>query len=501
MEPTNAEQANIVTMAALLDWADVSDTPYATPVVALSTASPRSEFLTHIGLGPSHHYRLLGILPTKDFELGIGSLEMNGVPMTLGARGSLLLAHATARCMCKLDPWPSMAAPSTFTLGPAPPLLSNPGVGAPGLVNTPTIKLGKIIDQASPAEITYLPHPEFQKMYDTYVRVMQEPPAEEIAATVEQLSGMKHVLESGRAPFADFSIFGPHGTRTFKKVNLCGLTMDSAGNFQQVELFGPPTVEAWMASYDVLSTTLIMLDAVSRPRLAAYRKKIERYASQYGASVWHLLYQADVRCRQEHMEALNYRLAAAHTAAMSFVPPHASSYDPAKPWDAVWAETLGREDQDWWSKEFETPAILIITRTSKLGDSIGGDAPISAGLNVGAGSSGDHQRRPAPQPHAPGGGARKTKKGHKKQSVGPQVSGEHGMKTNRTGKPLCSDFQHGNCDQAGSQNSCPRHSGQVHQCSRCLDPRHGAFGPNKKCTEKQSTASTRQGKGRGKGKK
>ena len=54
---------------------------------------------------------------------------------------------------------------------------------------------------------------------------------------------------------------------------------------------------------------------------------------------------------------------------------------------------MGREDHEWWQKEFETPAILIIIRTQKLSDSIGGDATITSGmLNMGAGTpSGSHR--------------------------------------------------------------------------------------------------------------
>ena len=341
MEPNPTELSNIVSLASLLEWAGVSDAPHD-PSGASKTppdlSSPRSDFFQHVGMGPSHHYRLLAVLPKADFATGIASMKMDGQDLNMGQRATLLLAHATARCMCSLDQWPSQAMVTTISLatGPPPPIPSNAGGAPPGMVNTPTIKMNRILDQTSPAEITFLPHPEFQALYDNYVRIMQEPPSEDEAVTMEQLSALKHVLQQNRAPYADFSLFGPHGTRTFKKVMLVGLTMDSAGAFNQVELFGPPTLEAWLASYDVLATALLMLDAVSRPKLAAYRKKISTYHAQYGGpKIWHLLYQADVRCRQEHMEALNYRLAAAHTAAVSHFPPLISTYDVPRPWDSV----------------------------------------------------------------------------------------------------------------------------------------------------------------------
>ena len=504
MEPTPTELSNIVSLASLLDFAGVVDTPYDASTTATDLSSPRSDFFKHVGMGAAHHYRLLAVLPTKDFELGIASLQMNGNPMNMGQRASLLLAHATARCMCSLDQWPSQARLTTIALAAAPapaPIPSTAGGVAGGLVNTPTIKMNRILDQTSPAEITFLPHPEYQKMYDSYVRIMQVPPSEDEACTMEQLSALKHVMLQNRAPFADFSLFGPHGTRTFKKVMLCGLTMDSAGAFQHVELFGPPTLEAWLASYDVLATALLMLEAVSRPALAVYRKKIATYHAQYGGpKIWHLLYQADVRCRQEHMEALNFRLAAAHTAAVSQFPPLPSTYDVAKPWDSVWSETVGRDDTDWWKKEFETPAILIVTRIQNLSDSIGGDAPIQQGrANLasvhaqavaqafqGSGAQGSRNSPPAP--------TRPTK--IKKTKKAQQSSGS-GMATNRSGKRLCDAFQNGRCSETLPNGVCANNPSEVHQCSRCLQPSHGAFSP-KHCQNPMLSAKTSK-KGKGKG--
>ena len=105
MEATTAELSSIVPLASLLEWAGVSDTPYDSTKTPADPSSQRSDFFKHVGMGPSHHYRLLAVLPKKDFELGITTMEMNGKPMNMGQRASLLLAHATARCMCQVDPW------------------------------------------------------------------------------------------------------------------------------------------------------------------------------------------------------------------------------------------------------------------------------------------------------------------------------------------------------------------------------------------------------------
>ena len=54
MEPTTAELSNIVSLASLLDWAGVSDSPHD-PSGASKTppdlSSPRSDFFKHVGMG------------------------------------------------------------------------------------------------------------------------------------------------------------------------------------------------------------------------------------------------------------------------------------------------------------------------------------------------------------------------------------------------------------------------------------------------------------------
>ena len=176
-----------------------------------------------------------------------------------------------------------------------------------------------------------------------------------------------------------------------------------------------------------------------------------------------------------------------------------STYDVAKPWDSVWSETVGRDDTDWWKKEFETPAILIVTRIQNLSESIGGDAPIQQGrANIasvhaqqGSGAQGSGAQGSRNSPPAP---TRPTK--IKKTKKAQQSSGS-GMATNRSGKRLCDAFQNGRCSETLSNGVCANNPSEVHQCSRCLQPSHGAFSP-KHCQNPMLSAKTSK-KGKGKG--
>lgn len=137
---------------------------------------------------------------------------------------------------------------------------------------------------------------------------------------------------------------------------------DRAGNFHTVEMFGPVDISAWTASYNGFFSAAIILKLVSKAPLANYAKKVARLHSMYGAQVWHVLYQADVRMRSEHMENLFYELSEKHAAAVIAGTP--SDFDTDMPWDAVWKAAIG--DRDFWEEEFTIDAGLVVNRHKSL---------------------------------------------------------------------------------------------------------------------------------------
>jgi hypothetical protein len=100
-------------------------------------------------------------------------------------------------------------------------------------------KLSAVVDQIVDDEITFLPNPELQVMNNRFSLAMGSLPDPEEACTEEQISAMAHLLASGRPPCADFSIWGPHGTRLLRRSKIQGLKMDVDGHFRSVEFFGP----------------------------------------------------------------------------------------------------------------------------------------------------------------------------------------------------------------------------------------------------------------------
>ncbi len=70
---------------------------------------------------------------------------------------------------------------------------------------------------------------------------------------------------------------------------------------QTVELYGPSDIETWSECDACQETALVMWDAVDLINLQDYAQKITRYHTRYGIATYGLLYQTDVRARQERL--------------------------------------------------------------------------------------------------------------------------------------------------------------------------------------------------------
>ena len=80
---------------------------------------------------------------------------------------------------------------------------------------------------------------------------------------------------------------------------------------------------------------------------------IKRYHDRYSASVWAIIYQADVRARLELSERLRRRGESEHQRAQASGLAH--TFNPAAPWDWVWQAIVA--ETCFWEEEFEEPAL------------------------------------------------------------------------------------------------------------------------------------------------
>ena len=539
MEPNAQEREMIIDMQSLLAWTEMpnvlppASAAAAPPAPAEAPAEPQTEgadaeqpaqqahtplqsFLAWYEAAPTTHFRALGTLTVNDFAEELLTWRVNGQRPSVRARACAKLAHVTARRLCKLEPWPSAEAPTPITTTLATADGNGGGTAAEAavmareaeaqrasagsnlvpaststtkLLNVQTIKLDDVLDQRLNAEITYIPETEVIRYNARYREVMDEACDEECKPTLEQLSALAHILGTARPPYADFSVFGPHGTRFQKRKKLSGLVPDSKGQLHMVEMFGPPDLTAWTSSYNVFFSAAVMMNIVTRSRLARYAKKISNLAALYGPSTWHLLYQADVRCRSEHMEHLKFLLIEQHNADL--IAHRRSDFNADMPWDSVWQAAI--DDKDYWEKEFTVNATMILNKVKSMNDVLKGDAPAAHKDDSSASSQlyapdGIHLSQNQLQiPPQPRGQKRKQQPPSRKQSAS---------------RP-CSNFMSGNCTagmRTGPGQICAADPNCFHpggSCNRCGSAQHHASA----CPSITKSSGTKgRGKGRGRGK-
>ena len=105
--------------------------------------------------------------------------------------------------------------------------------------------MNKILDQETNDEITYLSDDLVQRAYAQYARVMEiiPPPASDV--TTEQLACMGVMVNrTFRQPYADFTVWGKHGTHSLRRNSSVGLPLQAVGTYKTLEILGPGSFEA-----------------------------------------------------------------------------------------------------------------------------------------------------------------------------------------------------------------------------------------------------------------
>ena len=213
-----------------------------------------------------------------------------------------------------------------------------------------------------------------------------------------------------------------------------------------------------------------MLGVLTQARCEAYVNLIRKYHTRYGAKCWTIIYQAEVRARQEQWERC--RRLAAEEQRKAAAAGLAHEYDPDMPWEH--SRRMLVESVRFWKDELEDPCMLILTK--------------SASASAFVETEGDH-KRDTEKVKSPGIKLRLEDKSH-------NVT-EGRYTTNRRGVRLCEGFNAGECKEVDKYGRCAKDSNRVHQCNRCLSTDHIGSSCTKTAPEFQRGRG-RGGKGSGK---
>jgi hypothetical protein len=237
-----------------------------------------------------------------------------------------------------------------------------------------------------------------------------------------------------------------------------------------------------------------MNDSVLPSQLEQYAALIKGYHDDFGSKCWPTIYQADVRCRQERMQALRRKIVMLHNDSPNLAA--AQGFDPVFPWRYVWKAAC--DDRDFWFRAVQQKCLLFASGSITSASMTDGDVQVSGGFDTSGGKASGSGGPSHPPPRRDSGRGRGRSPPAKKQK---RVATHHEvdeasnlMKVNRFGKPLCHAFQRGEC----KGRNCPTNPKFMHQCARCLDSRHGAHFP-RECDAPLATDKRHATKGRGRG--
>ena len=229
----------------------------------------------------------LACVPDEDFGEATEKAEYKGGPLTSLRKGQVLYFVNVLRR--------SVASPPAVPVAPPPVPLASPQEGEKH-------KISEVLDQIDDTPFLQLPADSVAKMREFHRNVTGGDPPDHERPSAEQLSALAHRINSGKAPFADFAVFGPHGRRQTKLLRFTAQVFVH-GELVTRQLRGPGSFQGWRASWGVYRAAMIMINGASPATLDRYARGIEELVTLY-PQAWGIISLADETMRAERWEIL-----------------------------------------------------------------------------------------------------------------------------------------------------------------------------------------------------
>ena len=310
------------------------------------------------------------------------------------------------------------------------------------------LRYSSYLNQAAEGTFPLLTPSTLKEFREEYVNVVGTPPNPSERPTDEQLSALSAMIRTGRAPFADFAVFGAfdeHSARLRKFTDQVFV----GGVLQTRLLHGPANFEDWKACWGVFKAAMVMLKAARIGPLNSYEEGIRQLVVTY--SEWAVVSQADVQMRSVEWNIVQDEL---------------GLQAQARPWDEVMKGTAfgnvaGPRAHWWWTH--------VVGPLSK--GSLRGSAAVNVVESL--------EQRPGSGPIEPVSKAAK------------RTNNQRSSNTNSRSQEVCYPWNEGSC-------SAPCPNGRQHRCRYCGATNHRGF----ECTQKPAKGKgkgSKNGKGDGKG--
>ncbi|KAF4649530.1 hypothetical protein FOZ61_001212, partial [Perkinsus olseni] len=110
--------------------------------------------------------------------------------------------------------------------------------------------------------------------------------------TLEQLSGVQAKVLEGSCPYCDFSVFTVAPRERLRRLKAQGWSFNQEGEAQRVGSLRIPTFAEWLASFELFSNALLMLEVATSADLKKYKQLVSGLQDTY-KDFWLQIYSAD----------------------------------------------------------------------------------------------------------------------------------------------------------------------------------------------------------------
>ena len=298
MDPTEGELQTITNLAEARAWCGVE--------------GPLADAL-HAALGQPARVREIALIPRPTWDRVVAGLQIQDggdprPPLRVLTPVEEARLESFRRVCClrsgrpiDLPGDPAAAAPA---VAPAPfPAAGGAPAPAPGGPQARKLKLSAVLDPTLDAEIQPLGDAEVTGMYERYRNRYGDFPSVDADVSRDQLAALSQVLAAHAVPYADFSIFGPHGQRLLRRQTFQSYSLNvSTGEWAKKEQPGPGSFYEWYKAWRCYRTALLLLEAAEAERLDAYAEHIRGFVTQFGEEAWPFIFRQPLE-RRGHTRA------------------------------------------------------------------------------------------------------------------------------------------------------------------------------------------------------
>jgi len=288
MDPTPEELNGMLTIQGVITW------------VGMTEATEKA-FKLAVGADGTEHPRILGVLSEEDYNEAVAEARVGEAKLTLVQRGQAKLVGRVCPLASGGEVTQEKAAEHKAAQAASSDALTAAVEGVRQIAEDvklaaasaataaqasgtegPQVALGQVVAQGSSEQVPVLDGERLKAHWDAFREVYQRDPTPEEECTVEQLTGVFTLISRDRAPYVDFGVWGPSQHRLQRKLRLSGLQMHDGGIFRNVEIAGPPDINAWGDCYQLLVTALLGFRAVSLGPLLDDGRNIVRMQKNMG---------------------------------------------------------------------------------------------------------------------------------------------------------------------------------------------------------------------------